>query len=319
MSSVQGDPYLLSASLEQNDLYDYYPFPVRPNATSFDPLIQNALQPTPFIPCGVQNQYIHQSQALRSPVSVQQPPGSWDYPQVQQASIAPFAGGYGINNQSDSALSPAVAAYHQEPTTVAPAHLSLPVTTPNGTNRHKPLTWQAQAPAYGHHPPVVNQGHGVPDHAAQVRRTSRHADGHASARSAQKPTSTKRPRATVTNQGSDHKEVSTEHICSLCSQPCSRLQELKRHIREIHLPWTLLCLEPGCSWGGHRDNLLQKHLTNLHPYTSPRCARGIYPADQLVESLIDGKITIEAACDHAAIGYLQARLWTRLPPDLRGA
>ncbi|KAI0267125.1 hypothetical protein BC834DRAFT_97224 [Gloeopeniophorella convolvens] len=322
MSSAQGEPFPFSPNAELYDPYDQGELPHSRNITLLDLSLHDryTLQPpSSVLSYGVQGQYARRSQAMPPLPPPQQPHGFWNHPQAQQPTVASLVGGYEISDQFGGGLSSATATYYQEPATVDPAHLSLPVSTPNGTDHSTaPLTRKAQGPAYlGHHPgPVFNPGHHMSGRAVQDRRTPRKADGHASNRSAQKPTSTKRPRAAAINQGSSHRER-FKYPCPLCSQPCSRPQELRRHIREKHLPQSLLCREPGCDWSGHRDGLLLAHLTKT--CHNPLHSWKTYDGDQLAKLFVEGKMTIETALHNAKMCRSQPWLWTRLYPDDPGA
>ena len=52
--------------------------------------------------------------------------------------------------------------------------------------------------------------------------------------------------------------------CVLCEKPCSRRQELCRHIQTFHLPYCLYCPYSGCRWRGARADQFQGHKIKYH-------------------------------------------------------
>jgi hypothetical protein len=83
--------------------------------------------------------------------------------------------------------------------------------------------------------------------------------------------------------------------CPVCEHSFRRTQERDRHVR-THLPYSLFCPFPGCSWRGDRPYTLPAHWTERHPNfgASPDpedC--NLYKPDPLVQSIISGESLVE--------------------------
>lgn len=83
--------------------------------------------------------------------------------------------------------------------------------------------------------------------------------------------------------------------CPVCEHSFRRTQERDRHVR-THLPYSLFCPFPGCSWRGDRPYTLPTHWTERHPNFGPApnaedCT--LYKPDPLVQSLISGESLVE--------------------------
>jgi hypothetical protein len=83
--------------------------------------------------------------------------------------------------------------------------------------------------------------------------------------------------------------------CPVCEQSFGRTQERDRHVR-THLPYSLFCSFPGCSWRGYRPYSLRPHWVERHANfgEAPRpedC--NLYNPDLLVQPIISGESLID--------------------------
>jgi hypothetical protein len=101
---------------------------------------------------------------------------------------------------------------------------------------------------------------------------------------------------TVSVSGSPSKPP-PEH-CPECNQPCSRLQELQRHLLSAHLPLWLHCPHLPCAWRGHRKEDFRTHLKEhlgADPTVGPR---HVYDAKTILDWIKAGA-TVETAGAYA--------------------
>ena len=115
--------------------------------------------------------------------------------------------------------------------------------------------------------------------------------------------------ASSTNSSSTHEETGSKEAplatatCPLpeCKPTCGRLQELERHLRELHLPHDIYCQELDCDWTGNRRYALQTHLTGKHPggLMPTQEASMIYDSRSLAKRLLNEEISVEQALHEA--------------------
>lgn len=90
--------------------------------------------------------------------------------------------------------------------------------------------------------------------------------------------------------------------CPSCGKLFQRRQECFRHLLEAHLPYSIYCPSPGCSWMGDRQYSLESHWDRQHPHEGqvpePRQAQ-IYDPNPLLKSIMDGTLTVEKASELA--------------------
>ena len=80
-----------------------------------------------------------------------------------------------------------------------------------------------------------------------------------------------------------------------CKARYGRPQDLRRHIREYHLPYHIYCGRPGCNWTGNRRYALKNHLAYKHAgVRMPGLGvYMIYDAKELVKQLLRKDINVE--------------------------
>ena len=109
---------------------------------------------------------------------------------------------------------------------------------------------------------------------------------------------------------------------SNCRVRYRRPQEMGRHIREHHLPYSIYCEQPGCDWMGNRCYALRNHLTHKHAgVLMPEVeVYMIYDAKGLVKQLLNKEIDVEQAVGEAQslfqkkavqLGKLGIRRWMK--------
>ena len=117
--------------------------------------------------------------------------------------------------------------------------------------------------------------------------------------------------ASSTNSSSAHEETGSKEAllptatCPIpkCNPKCSRLQELERHFRELHLPHDIYCQEDGCDWTGNRRYALQNHFKGKHSAVPPpdQETSAIYDSKILAKRLFNEEISVEEAMHKARL------------------
>ena len=97
-------------------------------------------------------------------------------------------------------------------------------------------------------------------------------------------------------------------FCPTCGKPCRRRQELGRHLLSFHLPLSICCPYPPCSWRGDRTEDLQRHLRKqgCGPLNPKREQCEIYERSTILDCiLIRGKPVEQVA--RYALGIVEER------------
>jgi Zinc finger, C2H2 type len=87
--------------------------------------------------------------------------------------------------------------------------------------------------------------------------------------------------------------------CPECQAPFRRKQELRRHIASIHLPDSIYCPYPSCSWRGRRREAFLKHLEDQK--CGPKPEQGVYEiyvTDLVLDWILEGT-PVETAAVYA--------------------
>ncbi|KAH9988429.1 hypothetical protein BJV74DRAFT_463111 [Russula compacta] len=86
--------------------------------------------------------------------------------------------------------------------------------------------------------------------------------------------------------------------CPSCGKRFMSQSACSRHIRSHHLPYSAYCPFPGCSWRGDYQDRFRSHWIGNHPQygdVPERQQIQIYDPDELVQSMMDGTLTVESA------------------------
>jgi len=90
--------------------------------------------------------------------------------------------------------------------------------------------------------------------------------------------------------------------CPKCWKRFGRWQDRDRHLLSRHLPRSLYCPYPACSWRGDRTDLFRQHW-DAHGW-GPVPKRGeyeIYPSKMILNWITNGRVSTDVAADYALL------------------
>ncbi|KAI9452216.1 hypothetical protein BJY52DRAFT_946735 [Lactarius psammicola] len=89
--------------------------------------------------------------------------------------------------------------------------------------------------------------------------------------------------------------------CPKCWKKFGRRQDRDRHLL-LHLPCSLYCPYPSCSWRGDRTNLFRQHW-NAHACGPVPKREGyqIYPSKMILDWITNGRVSTDVAADYALL------------------
>ncbi|KAI0249384.1 hypothetical protein BJV78DRAFT_701384 [Lactifluus subvellereus] len=77
-----------------------------------------------------------------------------------------------------------------------------------------------------------------------------------------------------------------------CKKTYGRKQDVKRHIVSHHLPYSIFCLNPSCSWRGGREDDFARHSADC----GPSSMRGdIYDTKLVLGYILEDGVAVEVA------------------------
>ncbi|KAF8264156.1 hypothetical protein EI94DRAFT_318783 [Lactarius quietus] len=91
--------------------------------------------------------------------------------------------------------------------------------------------------------------------------------------------------------------------CPKCWKKFGRWQDRDRHLLSCHLPRSLYCPYPSCSWRGDRTDLFRQHW-NAHgcgPVPEQAEYYQIYPSKMILEWITHGRVSTDVAAECALL------------------